>query len=270
MLLNLLAQNPALHVTPTNDLSELAAHVRDRWSELVAFKAQGFKEIAPRIRTALSGMIRGFYAEENELGKTIIDKSRAWLAQIELLEEVLERKIKIIVPIRSVEDVLASLEKLHRRATLTVPPYSGPLLALRQTTIGRAQSYLAPEAVLGLVIARLRDALQRGFKNRLLIVPFKEFTARPLDTVRWLESELELPHHDYDVNDVRQVTHENDDFYGIDLHRIREGKIESQPNSCWRGILPDELVNWVQQEYKDINDLAYRRLPREEFANGRR
>ena len=39
LLLNLLAQNPAVRVTPTNGLAELLLTVRDAWTEKVEFRS---------------------------------------------------------------------------------------------------------------------------------------------------------------------------------------------------------------------------------------
>lgn len=259
MLLNLLAQNPAISVTPTNDLAELVLQMRDLWQQQVGFKAQGLWSLKPRILGMLRGMVEGFHAAELSAGKTVIDKSRAWLGQIALLEEVLHEQVKIIVPVRPVEDILASFEKIHRKSALVALPYQGPLYALRQSVVGRCQSHLAPEATLGITIARLRDALACGFSDRLLFVPYRSFTAHPNQAADWLTAELYLPAFDYDPSNVCQVTREDDSVYGMPLHNIREGVIEAKKGCAWEGILEDSFVQWVEKEYADINELAYMR-----------
>lgn len=261
LLMCLLGQNPAVHVTPTNDgLSNLFVRARDTWMAEDSFRAQGLKQIEPRIAGMLRGMLEGFYSSEfnvsPRLNKTIIDKSRIWLGHIDLLEMVLERPVKIIVPVRPVEDVLASFERLHRKASLTEPGYTGPLDGLRQTLAGRVMSYLASEAVLGSVISRLRDVIDCGLKDRLMIVPFKWFTEHPKETVAAVSDWLELPPFDYDIMNVKQIIHEDDSVYGLDLHTIREGPITPMKKSTWPGILKEDMAVSIQQEYTDINILA--------------
>lgn len=256
LLLNLLAQNPSIHATPTNDLSELFIRVRNIWMEQIGFKAQGLKTIEPRILSTLQGMLCGFFLTEFSAGKVVIDKSRTWLGHIELLEMVFNRKVKIIVPVRAVEDVLASFERVHRKSTLTCHTYDGPLHAIRQTIVGRAQSFLGLEAHLGMVIARLRDVIDRDLRNRLLIVPYRDLTTRPLEVAEWITEEIGLPQFNYNSQNVRQLINEDDSVYGVELHKIREGAIEPQQHSAWKGVLNEGFVAWVQKEYEDINDLA--------------
>ena len=45
----------------------------------------------------------------------VFDKSRGWPAYLELAEFILERKVKVLVPVRPIVDVLASFEKLYRK-----------------------------------------------------------------------------------------------------------------------------------------------------------
>ena len=115
LLLNLLAQNPNHHASPTSGLSELVSCIQRTWPNLEAFRAQGLDNALPFVRNGIKGLLGGFYSDQMERGLTVFDKCRAWPAQIEDLEKVLKRKVKIVCCIRDVRSILGSFEKLYRK-----------------------------------------------------------------------------------------------------------------------------------------------------------
>lgn len=255
LLINLLGQNPAIHVTPTNDLIEHVIQVRNTWMNHISFKAQGLNNIKPRILDMLKGMFAGFYAHELEAGKTVLDKSRGWMAYVELLEEIFQRKVKFIVTVRAVEDIVASFEKLHRKSALTKPSSPPSFFFKSQTTAGRAEEILSPGGTLGIAINRLRDVLQRGLHDRVIIVPYKKLTAYPREVAAMVGSFLHLLPFRYAPDNVEQLTHEDDTVHGMELHKIRT-KIEPEEKPGWIGVLPESLAHDIVRVYADVNTLA--------------
>ena len=251
LLMNILGQNPAHHVTPTNDLIELFVGVRNAWKSCEGFRAQGEDVIAPRIRLTLREMLHGFFQKEFDAGKTVFDKSRGWLAYIELLEEVLQLPVKIIVTTRSIPDIVASFEKLYRASVLGHPDPPRPQYFDIQTVEGRASQLLSKDAVLGLSINRIRDAEKRGLSKRLIKVPYRELVCDPFGTLKSLHSDLELPEWTYDFNNVKQLTHEDDWGRGMKLHKIRP-KVEAETKPAWLGVIPEQLVRQLVMDFPDF------------------
>jgi sulfotransferase len=255
LLMNLLGQNSAHHVTPTSGLIELFVAIKNQWRGLLEFRAEGLDKVEPRIRGALRGLLYGFFDDEFIAGKTIFDKSRGWLQYIEPLEQVLERPVKIVVPVRDVRAIVASFEKIYRRRGLEYPEPRQAAFFQCQTSEGRARALLAPQSILGLTINRLRDALQRGVSDRLVIVPYRALTHAPQATLSLLHRSLGLPPFDYSPDDVAQITHEDDCVHGMTLHTIRT-KVEPFAGVPWSDVLPDETCHWLERDYADINRLA--------------
>lgn len=258
LLANLLLQNPALHATATNDLIELVVGVRDRWMACEGFKAQGLKAVEPRVRKAIKGLMQGFYADELAAGKTCFDKSRGWPAYIELLEDVFERPVKIVVTVRDIRDVVASFEKLFRKSAMTKHSPGSAMFDV-QTVDGRARQLLSKDAVLGLTVNRVLDVFDRGLGDRLIIVPYRELTEQPQQTLVRIHLELGLPPFVYDPENVEQVTQEDDAGYGMDLHTIRS-KVKPETSPAWENVLPVRVAEWLDKEYSDIQLLANRRF----------
>lgn len=255
LFMNLLGQNSAHHITPTSGLIELFVQIKNRWPEFIEFKAEGLEVVKPRILGALRGLLAGYFERELVDGKTVFDKSRGWLQYIEPLEEVLERPVKVIVPVRDIRAVVASFEKLYRHRGIEYREAVGEGFFQCQTIQGRAQMLLGPQSVLGLSIARLRDALARGVGDRLVIVPYRALTSRPQETMSLLHAALSLEPFEYDPQNVSQITREDDHIHGMPLHTIRR-RVELPADRPWKGILPDELCDWLASEYADINQLA--------------
>lgn len=258
LLLNILGQNPAHHVTPTNGLLWMVSAIRDGWSANDAFVAQGLPTVEPRIPAALRGMIYGFY--EQELGaerKVVFDKNRGWVSQVELLERVFRRRVPVIVTVRDVKSVVASFEKLYRKNPVVRRQYLGPAYIQAQTIDGRARVLTSPGGVVGLAINAVRDAMNRGVADRLLIVPYNRIVTDPRGTLASLHEALGLAPFDYDPENVQQITKEDDSIYGwgFDLHSIRP-KVEPPAVKPWEGVLPDHTCEWLDREFADINALS--------------
>jgi hypothetical protein len=172
------------------------------------------------------------------------------------MEDVLEREVRVVVPVRDVKGIVASFEKIGRKSWMTKPAVKGPAFFDIQTVGGRARQILAPPSVVGLSINRLRDALDRGLRDRLVFVPYRDLTNHPQGVLAYIHAALGLePYADYNPDHVEQVTYEDDSVHGMDLHTIRP-KVEPAPEAPWVGVLPSRLCTWIDQEYGDINQLA--------------
>lgn len=256
--MNILGQNPEFHVTPTSGLVNMVAMQRDAWMKDHLFKAQGLREVQPRVLSSLRGLMEGFFSQELEQGRTPFDKSRGWVAYIELLEEIFEQPVRIIFPIRDVRAIAASFEKMHRKGASTrlAPPDSA--FVGMQSIDGRAGNVLSPGGAAGMPIVRVRDALERGLADRLLFIRYSRLVGRPKETLDALHEALGFDRFDYDFDNVQQLTREDDTVHGMwDLHTIREGKVAPQGEAPpWEGVLPDRVASRLADEFADINKIA--------------
>lgn len=255
LLMNLLGQHPLQDVTPTSGLIDMLVGARNQWMHNTWFKAEGLNKVQPKIASMLRGMLRGFHEEALSQNKVVFDKNRGWIAYIELLEEVLQERVKILVTVRDIKAVVASFEKLHRQSTLTKHALTGDGFFEAQTIEGRARQLLAPGAVVGLAVNRIRDALERGLADRLLFVPYRRLTLDPRGTMARLHAALRLYPFPYDPDNVVQITQEDDTVHGMELHTIRT-RVRAQEELPWTGVLPERVCAWLDQEYADINRLA--------------
>jgi len=258
LLVNLLGQNPAHHVTPTNGFISMVSAARDVWATNEGFRAQGIQNVQPRVAAAIRGMSYGFYERELSDGKVVFDKNRGWPAQIELMEQVYRRPVRVICTVRDVKSVAASFEKMHRNNPLLRRKHLGPAYFQATTIDGRAQVLTSPAGIIGHPANMLRDALNRGVSDRLIIVPFHLLTTSPKETLDYIHRRLGMePWDGYDPDNVQQITQEDDAVYGwgYDLHKIRS-KVEPATEAAWDGVLPPHTCRWIDQQFADLNYLA--------------
>ena len=240
MLCNLLAQHPDVHTTPTSACHESLFVIRNNWNQWLEHKAA--KDLADdkNLQRVMHAMIHAYHDTDKPV---VIDKGRGWTSLLEMAEFALGKPAKVLVPVRNISQIVASMEKLHRKAAHHTPD-SGDYFDA-QTVDGRAQKVLSKEGVLGIAYNRLKDVAQRGLVDRLLLVEFDALTSRPEETMSqvWEFLEMDVPDHDFD--NVEQVTYEDDSVHGLDLHTIRP-IIEPVPDDS-EEILGTDLCKTLEQ-----------------------
>lgn len=222
LLANILAQNPRFHATATSGIMDVMFGVRNQWDRLVEFRANPNPSAKIRV---LRAILEAYYADIEE--PVIFDKGRGWLSLLEMAEEVLGHKAKVLVPVRDLRDVLASFEKLWRdTASDSQVGQEAQFYFEFQTVQGRAEVWLKRDQPVGLAYNRITDAIQRGFKDRMFLVDFDDMTRYPKETFSKIYAFLGEEEFKHNFNNVEQVTWEDDTVHGFkDLHKIRS-KVE--------------------------------------------
>lgn len=216
---NILAQNPRFYVTPTHGLLSLISGIRDAYEKIPEYRA------APDEKE-MKGMVRGatFGAFEWVDRPVIIDRHRSWPCEIELAEAILGRKVKIIMCVRDLPEILASLEKLWRE--------NKSLRAMNECTLGnpvpfrtldgRCSQWVGQDHVVGRSYVAMQDALLRGLHDRMYFVHFDDLTRNPKEAMQGIYKFLGEQPFNHDFEHVEQVTTEDDMVHGIrGLHDIR-------------------------------------------------
>lgn len=216
LLCNVLAQNPRFKVTATSGIIDLLFAARTQWNAVTELR----REPDETLRRVLAAMISAFHSGADR--PVVFDKSRGWTSEIELLENVLGRKAKIIVPVRDIRDVLASFEKLYRRNFLRARATETSEYLQMQTVEGRCHYWLRYDQPLGIAYGRIVDAMHRGFRDRLHFVHFERFTESPMEVLSEIYDFIGEPHFAHNVGRVEQVTFDDDTTHNWgDLHTIR-------------------------------------------------
>jgi len=235
LMCNILSQNPKFYASSTSALMPLLLAIRDRWSNLSQSKASEDHTLSIRL---MRGMMNGFFS--NVDNPVCFDKGRGWSRHIEMTEEVMGHKTKMIVMVRDIRDVLASFETLWRKNVghRTIPQERTEYEKF-STIEGRLSVFMDNKEVVGASYNYIRDAVHRGFNDRLLFVDFDSLTRNPENTMRQVYEFLGEEYYEHNFNNVEQVVTEKDEYYGFDdLHTIRP-KVEPV-ESRWREVLGEK------------------------------
>jgi sulfotransferase len=97
------------------------------------------------------------------------------------------------------------------------------------------------------------DAVTRGWKDCMYFVEYDDLTKDPKNVLEGIYGFLGETKFNHDFDNVRQVTIEDDFFYGYkDLHTIRQ-KVVSQPPQ-WSKVYDATVLN--SQAWKDVEKIA--------------
>jgi sulfotransferase len=225
LLCNILAQNPRFQVTATSGILETIFIMRKSWEEIIEFK--GLPTTQDKLNV-MRAMLDGYFADSQR--PVIFDKSRSWLAHLELAESLLQRKVKVLVCVRDVREILCSFEKLWRQSRATGPtPHEQQFYREFQTVEGRCDVMMREDQVVGIAYNRIRDALVRGYRDRMHFIPFEQLTAKPGEVVAGIYNFLGEAPFQHNFEHVEQVTVEDDSIYNLKgLHDIRP-KVQPTP-----------------------------------------
>ncbi len=234
LLCNILNQNPRFHATSTSGVLDMLLAIRNNWNNIVEFKATRNDLAKMRV---LRGMLQSFYADKDNA--IIFDKSRGWPGFLEMAESIIGSKAKVLVCVRDIRDVLSSFEKLWRKESKSGQISQEKTHFLKfQTIEGRCDVFLNADQPVGSAYNRVKDALARGFGDRMYFIYFDELTSEPERVMREAYEFLGEKYYNHDFANVEQTTQEDDFFHGFkDLHTIR--KIVRPVPSDWKEVLGD-------------------------------
>jgi sulfotransferase len=224
LLMNLLAQNENVFCTPTSGLPNLLNNIKVSWSTMLEHRADKNASADENLKRILNTV---FYNYHNTDKPFIFDKSRAWGHNIEMIEAITGKKVKIIAPVRDIKDVLASFESLYRKGSYKFPP-QGPMPQC-VTTQGRVQHWGSLQGEVGAAYAILKDAFLRGYNDRFLLIDYDYLTHNPKYVMDRVWEFLDIPKIEHDFDNIVNKTPEDDTVYNyVDLHTIKNSIIPSK------------------------------------------
>ena len=112
LLSTLLNQNPRIYSGPSSPVlgAMYATHDNFIGNELYT----GYPK-PDQVNEIIGSMIEHWYSDIDQ--PVVIDKNRAWCARVPFIEGYIQQEVKIIVPVRRVDEILASILRMIHRNT---------------------------------------------------------------------------------------------------------------------------------------------------------
>lgn len=225
-LLSVLAQNPRIHSAPVSGLAGIFSGVYMNWDK-IEFHRESKNDAAKR--SILKAVLDNYHESAGK--PVIIDKDRQWMGKIRILEEVLGRKVKMIMPVRPVIEILTSFEVLRLKDPLNFT-VADEQLGERSTVETRCEYFANPSGPLGVAYNCLKDAVMSGFLDRMMFVDYNKFVRDPKREIGRIYDFLGEPKFEHDLSKVKQLTVNDDSVWRLPgLHDIRPsiGKVSQDP-----------------------------------------
>ena len=254
LLMNILGQNPRFYVTPTSGILDMLTQVRNHWDLNDANRARDRQENEMLKRNVLRAMLEGYFQHVDQ--PICFDKNRYWLEYLEMAAELAggRDRLKVLVTVRDLRDVLASFEQLYRKTSaLGQVPLEVKNQLKCKTALGRFELFVDDAQPVGRAFNAVRDALTRGWRDRLYFIDYDRLTAEPARVMDQVYGFLGVPRFAHDFENVEQITIEDDFAYGFkDLHKIRSSVRPQAPR--WPEVF-DEVL-FASSAWKNVERFA--------------
>ena len=246
LLQNVMMQNPEIYSTPTSGVVEFLLQARTIYSTVDAFRAQDPEEMKKGFKGFCKAGLFGFFnAITNR--PYVIDKSRAWTGNFRFLD-FFEENPKVIVMVRDLRAIFASMEKNYRKNPHKDPQIVNGAELKNMTTDSRLVHFsIAPPV--GPSMEWLKDVIQQKLDSNILFIRFEDFTKNPENEIKKIYKFLGIKYYKHNFKNVEQLTKENDVIHGIfGDHQISK---EVKPvKDDYLDILGEQNCNIIINNYK--------------------
>ena len=250
LLQNIMGQNPDFYVTPTSGVLELVYAARSNYSDSPEFKAQDTELMKKGFLSFCAGGINSYFEAITDK-KYVIDKSRGWGVHYDFLNSFYPNP-KIVCMIRDPRAIMASMEKNFRKNQHLDSGIVNHAEMTGTTTEKRIDNWAAGPPV-GLAMERLYQMVKEGINEKILFIKFENLTSNPEKEIKRIYDFLEVPKFKHDFNNVKQITKEDDEVYGIYGDHNIKSKIEPIKKD-YNQVLGTQAANWVKNHYKWFYD----------------
>lgn len=243
VLCSILNQNPKVYVTPTSPLLGLLNHNQEAFWQLEEVIANPNRE---QLKNISHGMIEGAWAHRPE--EIIIDKHRGWGKNMDASTVVFGKEIKIVATVRDLPSIMASwLNLIHKYPfNFDQKVIHRGLAPTDENRMGEMWFNMVKDTMESVVMAR------KTASNRLLLVDYDDFVSNPKREVDRVVQFLELPHHEYDFNNIEEEASDDMRAWGFpELHKIRPQvkKTSKDPKEILGQELYDRFVE-IEKQYE--------------------
>ena len=247
---NIMNMDPRFYASSTSGMLELIYAARHNYTESPEFKAQD----AETMKKAFFGFclegIKGYYNAITDK-QYIMDKSRGHFAHYGFIDSFYPNP-KMICMVRALPDIIASMEKMHRKN----PHKSSPIVnhaAMQGTSTPKRVDIWMNNPPIGLAVERLAEAIRHGVDKKMLFIRYEDLCLYPEQQMKRVYDYLEIPPLRLNFTNIPQSTKEDDEVYGIaGLHTIRPS-LEMKPSDA-KQVLGKDVYDWIIKQYQWYND----------------
>lgn len=248
LLTSLLNQHDDIYASATSPLPTFVETLRNIYGESPMVRAQPEEATKIRIKEGIKGLLTGWAYPTNDVPDNYIDKSRAWIGLYPLINSLLYEP-KMIVTVRDLRSIYASMEKLYRENVYNKDPVE--LLGDYATVEDRVRNWSVNVPV-GHSISALNTAIQTKTVDNMLIIRYEDLIADTQGSLNSIYKFIGVEPLDFTLP-IENITPEDDRAHGIPgLHTVYE-EIKSSEED-YEGVLGKELSDRIFDDYTWYNE----------------
>ena len=242
----ILHQNPSIYGSVTSPLCEYITAIKD--CQINAEVKSQPADLMKKAQLSASGQMMYGYYEAITDRSIIVDKSRQWMWNYDLLEQILDAKPKMICMIRDLRDIFTSMEKNWRK-NRHLPQGPDDLSTLKNMTVEERIATWSHDNPVGFSTQRLKSAGELNQLQDVFILRYEDLTTHPDECMLKLYEYIDLPYYQHDFNNIIKEVEEDDQWHGI--FGNHEVKKELKPyQSDYKEILGEEVGKKIIDGHK--------------------
>jgi sulfotransferase len=267
LLSSILNQNPRVYSSPSSPVLSTIHVIEDHLINNELY--HGFPK-PYEVTNIIQSIAPQYYGDIDK--PVIIDKNRAWPSRIPLARSYITQNVKIIVPVRDIDEILTSMIMMIRRnpykeGNLKINFIDDQLVKqnIPLTDDNRCEFLASPNGIVGQSLQSIIDAIEQGFIDNLHFVEYKNLIKRPATELKKIYQFLGEEPFKHSFKNIENINRENDmEVYGLsDMHEIRSELKSTAPNPS--EILSDYILErckgmdiWRQINYNDSEKMVIR------------
>ena len=255
LLSTLLNQNPRFYSGPSSPVLGAMFSVHDNFQGNELYT--GYPK-PNQVNEIVGSVIKHWYSDVEE--EVIFDKNRAWCARVPFIEGYIGQQVKIIVPVRRIDEILTSLlTMVHRNTFVEGQPrinFVDEQLVKGNIPINdenRCQYLLTSQG--GIVWESLNAAklgVDEGHGDKFLFVDYNELVEDPQRELNDIYEFLGEEPFEHTFDGLSNQHRENDlETYGLDdMHEVHSKLEKTSPDPST--ILPDSIIELYNNNKKTL------------------
>jgi len=248
LLCNILNQNPKFWATSTSPLAGIINGMVHNISNAVEIKSllnTKKVETEQRIKNSILAFVESWHEQKSR--EVIFDKSRAWSLN-SLAFKKLYPDSKIIVMVRDLRNVFASIEKQHQKNPLLDDAQN----AIQKTVFDRANRMFGDQGLIGGPILGIEDLIRRKPPG-VIYVQYESMAANPSEVFEKIYTELNETLFEHNFENIENTAEDPDGFYLNKYPHIGAGKVEASDPNEWRQYFSPDLANTIMNRFQNYN-----------------
>lgn len=225
LISSILNQNPEVHASANSPMCGMMFNLERSILASEQYNAYPKPSVMP---ATITGVLDGYYSDINN--PIVIDKSREWSIQehFNVLMRNLDYEPRIIMPVRSIHNILASFMVLILKNPESVSFIDQEIQARQEFNFYRdindirCDHLMRPKGLVDNCLYGIAFAMLPENRKYFHFVEYNDLVADPKETIEGIYKFLGIESFNHDFDNIKNTIKEDDKTYGLKgMHDVR-------------------------------------------------